>query len=431
MNQRAAQESRFFYGWIIVGVSTLALIVSNGLSIGGIPVFFKHIQNDLLQSGAVTLQTKDAVTGNGAALTAFLAGLFSLFTGFLIERFRIKTLMIAGCFVLGGGLLIYSQAAAPWQIYLAHSLFGISLGLVGVMINAVLISNWFRRRRGAAMGIVLTGTSFGAVLVSLASRPLIDRYGWRMAMLILSVLVWLVLLPAVLFLVRDKASDLNLNYDGLPNEENQLSIGNSQAAAGLNFSQALKTSRFWLLAILAASIFYPIFATAQQFILHIQSPRIGVNPEIAAFAQSAIFATSVAGKFFFGWLSDKFETPRVMLVCCSIMFAATLLHLGLLNANTLFLYLIPFGLGYGGTFVLIQQLTIENFGLRDIGKILGAITFIETLGGTIGLTVTGRLASAADGDYTTAFYGVTIAAGLSLLAVAALNFQSNQKPAIS
>ena len=50
---------------------------------------------------------------------------------------------------------------------------------------------------------------------------------------------------------------------------------------------------------------------------------------------------------------------------------------GFISPATIFVFLIPFGLGYGGTFVLIQLLTVESFGLKDIGKILGAITIFD------------------------------------------------------
>jgi len=106
---------------------------------------------------------------------------------------------------------------------------------------------------------------------------------------------------------------------------------------------------------------------------------------------------------------------------------STIMLLGFLTSSTIFIFLLPFGLGYGGTFVLIQLLTVESFGLRDIGKILGAITLIETTGGFLGSLITGRLASVNNGDYTTAFYGVTIAAGLAFLSTFAVNLLSNKR----
>jgi len=416
----------FFYGWIIVAISTLSLVISNGLSIGGLPVFYKPIQEDLLALGSVTAQTKDAVTGLGAGLTFLLAGVFSFVIGLFINRAGSKQFMIAGTLVLGSGLVYYSFASGPADIYLSHSLLGLSLGLVGVMIQTVLISNWFRRRRGLAMGIVLTGTSFGGILIPVVATPLLANYGWRSAVQLLSLLVWLVLLPGIIFFVKNRVQDIGENFDG---DETDLTVaGATQTADGSTFSEALRLPMFWIIGLCAILIFYPIFTISQQFNLYLQN-NVGVSKELAATAQSMLFVTSVAGKFLFGWLCDRFPTRRVIMICCGVMFLSTIMLLGFLTSSTIFIFLLPFGLGYGGTFVLIQLLTVESFGLRDIGKILGAITLIETTGGFLGSLITGRLASVNNGDYTTAFYGVTIAAGLAFLSTFAVNLLSKKRAA--
>jgi MFS family permease len=418
-------RNKFFYGWIIVGISTFALVISNGLSIGGLPVFYKPIQEDLMNLGTVTLQTKDAVTGLAAGLTFLLAGIFSFIIGLFIHKIGARWLMAIGCLVLGGGLVFYSFATKPLDVYLSHSFLGLSLGLVGVLIQTVLISNWFRRRRGMAMGIVLTGTSFGGALIPVIATPLIANYGWRTALQILSLLVWVVLLPAVIFIVRDKAQDMGANFDGDDLIADSGSENKAPMLAGYTFGGALKSPVFWILGLCAALIFYPIFTISQQFNLYLQN-TVGVSKETASFAQSLLFVTSVGGKFLFGWLCDRFPTRKVIMICCGVMFVSTLMLLGFLTSSTIFIFLIPFGLGYGGTFVLIQLLTVESFGLRDIGKILGAITLIETVGGFLGSVVTGRLASANNGDYTLAFYGVTVAAGLAFLSTFLVNLLSKK-----
>lgn len=417
---------KFFYGWIIVAISTLSLLISNGLSIGGLPVFYKPIQDDLLQLGSVTAQTKDAVTGLGAGLTFLLAGIFSFIIGFFINRIGSKLFMTAGCFVLGGALIYYSFAAQPLDIYLSHSLLGLSLGLVGVMIQTVLISNWFRRKRGMAMGIILTGTSFGGVLIPMIATPLISAYGWRTSLQMLSLLVWFVLLPAIVFVVKDRVQDIGENYDGDATVVAEINKVETATKDGSTFGEALRSPVFWVLGICAMLVFYPIFTISQQFNLYLQN-NIGVSKELASTAQSVLFATSVGGKFLFGALTDRFPTRVVFMVCCAVMFVSTIMLVGFITPSTIFVFLVPFGLGYGGTFVLIQLLTVESFGLRDIGKILGAITLIETLGGFLGSVITGRLASLAGGDYTLAFYAVTAAAGIALVCTFAINFMPASK----
>ncbi len=413
----------FYYGWVIVGIATLALIISNGLAILGLPVFYKPIQEDLIGIGAITSGNADAVTGYAASLTSLLAGVFSLVVSIFVKRFGVKDLMIGGCVVLGSALLIYSRAETASMIYIAHSLLGLALGLVGVTIQSVLVSNWFQARRGIALGIVLTGTSLGGVIVSQIAPPLIRVYGWRQALLLLSMSVWLLLLPAIIFLVRESASDEGLQFNEFvsgPSDVEEVSAVRS----GATLAQAIRTAGFWLLAMSAAALFYTIFSTSQQFILHIQkSASISASPELAKNAQSALLLMSLTGKFFFGALSDHFPIRRVMFACCLIMFTSTIVFLGFLNVNTLWLYVVCFGFGYGGTFVLIQLLAARMFGLRDLARILGALTLIETIGGFIGTNITGMLASANGGDYTSAFYGVTMAAGIALVCVVILNLK--------
>ena len=428
-NQKAPAESGFFYGWVIVAICVLALIVSNGLSIGGIPVFYKPMLASLIANGSVAADKAQSIVGTAAALTFLTAGIFSPVAGFLIQRLKARTMMIIGCVILGTGLIIYSFANSPAVVYLAHILMGVSLGFVGVLVNSVLVSNWFRRRRGMALGIVLTGTSIGGVVIPLLATPLIARFEWRTAMLLVSLIIWLILLPAVIFLVKNRPGEIGIGTDGDPLSEANPAL-NDVDLPGLTLWQALQTSRFWIFSICAALIFYPIFVTSQQFILYLQSDRIGLNAQQAGYAQAALFMTSIGGKFLFGSLSDKFRPTRVILICCTVMFLATLVLLSLTAANA-FLFLLPFGLGYGGTFVLLQLLTAEYFGLKEFGKILGAITVVETIGGALGTIITSRIADASGGDYSRAFFGVIITTGLALLLVIVLNLMIKPKELIA
>src|SRR5205085_8155852 len=109
---------------------------------------------------------------------------------------------------------------------------------------------------------------------------------------------------------------------------------------GMTLAEAVRTKLFWIFGLCAAAVFYPIFATTQQFILYLQSPKIGLTLQMAAFAQSALFAVSIGGKFLAGAASDKFSPNRVMLVFGGIMFCATLVLFDLSAANAL-LFLLP------------------------------------------------------------------------------------------
>jgi MFS family permease len=417
MERTSAAPKGFYYGWVVVAVALLALIVSNGLSIGGIPVFYKSIREDFVASGAVAADRAESFIAFGATLTFLFSGLISPLAGWLIEKISIKHLMLVGCFLLGGGLVLHSQTSSPAIVYSSRIALGVSLGFVGVLPSVVLVSNWFVRRRGTALGLLLTGTSIGGAVIPPMATPLVQHFGWRSAMLLVSLLIWLVLVPAVLFLVKDRPSDVGLIADGdaVPPEETSLTDN-----SGLTLSEALRTPVFWMFALGAALIFYPIFVTTQQFILYLQTPKIGLTAQQGSFALSALFAASVGGKFLFGFLSDRLLPVRVMLLCCLVMFLSTFILLNL-TAATALLFVVPFGFGYGGTFVLIQRLAADFFGPRDYPKILGVITIGDTLGAAFGGLVTGRLADSAGGDYTVAFYAVIGVTAVALLLVVVLN----------
>ena len=401
---------------MIVCVATAALVISNGLSIGGLPPFYKPIREEFLAIGAIDPAHAESFIANGANITFLMSGVFSLLGGWLLTRIRLKPLMLAGCVLLGGGLVLHAYAHTAAMVYAARFLMGASLGFVGVTPNVVLISRWFNVGRGTALGIVLTGTSIGGFIIPLIAAPLITNYGWREAMIAISLLIWLVLLPAIIVLIKESPDDASA-LD--PATAAAAAFSSSAAAAatasdGLTLRQAITTPLFWVFGLCAALVFYPIFVTSQQFILYLQSPKIGVSAETAAFAQSSLFAVSIGGKFLAGFLSDKFQSVRVMMACAFVMFAASVVLLTLTAGNAL-LFLLPFALGYGGTWVLLQRLASELFGQREIGKILGAFTMIEVIGAAIGGRITGYLADQSGGDYTYAFYGVTIAAGLAFI----------------
>jgi len=412
MSNQETQAIRGSYGWVIVVVATLALVVSNGLAITGLPPFYKPIRDEFVAIGAVDASHAETFIANCANITFLMSGVFSLLGGWLITKFRLKPLMLVGCVMLGGGLVMHSLAATAELVYVARFLMGASLGFMGVAPCVVLVSRWFETGRGRALGIVLTGTSIGGFVIPLIAAPLIANYGWRNAMLAVSALVWLVLLPAIAFLVKEKTDVRAAEPDN--------------SADGITLAEATRTPLFWVFGLCAALVFYPVIITSQQFILYVQSPQIGFGAQAAAVIQSTLFASSLVGKLAAGYLSDKFRSVVVMAICALLMFAASLV-LFALTANTVLVFLVPFAFGYGGTFVLLQRLASDLFGRREIGKILGAVTLVEVSGAAIGGRITGLLADRAGGDYTYAFYGVTIAACLAFLATLGILGLANKR----
>ncbi|NNE98563.1 MAG: MFS transporter, partial [Pyrinomonadaceae bacterium] len=276
------KQGKFFYGWIILAIAVLALLISNGLSIGGIPVFYKPLREEFVESGAVAAENAESFIALGATLTFLTAGIIAPFAGWLIQKFSIRAMMLIGCVMLGSGLVLHSQAMNASMVYASRVMMGASLGFVGVLATTVLVSNWFVKKRGMALGILLTGTSIGGVVIPLVATPLIVEYGWRTAMIMVSLVIWLILIPATIFIVKNNPEDVGQLPDGdlQPDEVSETGDGEpvKRLLTGLTLREAIKTPIFWVFGICAALVFYPIFVVSQQFILYLQSPKIGLTP---------------------------------------------------------------------------------------------------------------------------------------------------------
>jgi len=412
----------FFYGWVIVGVSVMTVIITNGLTIGGIPVFYRSLIDEY--------QWSRTVIATAGALTLLGAGILVPVVGIYLDRFGVKPFLVAGACVLGGTLFLYSGVAHPLHLYSMHALFALSLSMAGVVTNILLVSNWFIRRRGTAVGAVITGTSLGGVIFPPVSTWLISHLGWRTAMAALSGLVWFVLLPLVLLLVKGHPKEKGLYPDGIPPEQQPRARESQSEQPGLAFAEAVTTGTFWGLVCGAAFSFYVIFSISQQLILHLQSPQVGLTRSQAALGQSALFLFSLVGKFCFGYMSDRWPKKLVTLLCCTTMCLGSLLLLDL-DRVTLYPFSLLFGLGFGGTYVMIQLMVIECFGLRSLGKLLGIVTFAETIGAAGGNIITGNLFDRT-GSYDLSFRIIIVCAFLALLLLAALkpHAQSRVQPSV-
>jgi MFS family permease len=473
--------AKLFYGWVVVILAVFAVAVTNGLSIGGIPVFYSSFIREFGWN-----RTTIATAG---AVLLLARGIAGPFTGPLWDRYGPKRFMVIGAAVIGFALIIGSSINAPLHLYAMILLMAIGLTFAGLGPGAFLASSWFTGKRGIAMGIVATGTSLGGMIFSPISTWLIASYGWRRAMVIYAVFSFAVFVPLMFFFIKNRPAEIDAEAD--PDESDwflrnrnlvksalataaiigtliyspisqNLAIafgkqwaivifavlagiclaamlrffakrGDSAAVddamsvkvivTGATLREAMSSASYWQLLIGSSLCYYVIFAIVQQFILHLQSPEIGFSLAGAAWAYSTLFFFSLAGKSFFGFLSDRFSKCAVNLLCCVMMFAGTLILLKIDQGNTWFFCLF-FGLGYGGITVTTKLVLAELFGLRSLGKLLGIMMGVETIFGSGGNLLAGRLFDATS-SYQSAFKVMAICSIISVILMALLYRSSN------
>lgn len=268
-------------------------------------------------------------------------------------------------------------------------------------------SDWFVRRHAQIKSVVGAAAIVGALIYSPMAPFLAGRLGKLAATVIFTTLGIICLGVLLKYFAANAETPTSVTITGL------------DPSSGATMEEAISSGSYWILLLGSSLCHSVIFAIVQQFILHLQSPLIGFGPAEAAWAYSALFFFSMAGKTLFGFLSDRFAKRRVNLVSCLVMLAGALLMLKIGQAN-IWLFCLLFGLGYGGITVTTRLVLAEIFGLRSLGKLLAIMMSAETILGGGGNLLTGRLFDIT-GNYQAAFKVMTVCSIASVILMAMLS----------
>ncbi|MEJ2601704.1 MAG: MFS transporter [Gammaproteobacteria bacterium] len=425
-----ARSTWLFYGWVIVAVAFVTLWVSNGMTLSGLTVFDNELLSvlnrpesieplrEMVREGGVRgwladhILTDEGTISRAAykfrdTLTLLSAGLLGLLAGALADRIGIRPLMVFGLLLLSGCNLMYGRVDSIWEMYGIHFLFGMVLTTCGLIVNVMLVSRWFVRLRGVAIGITLAGTSLGNALLPTINTLLIQSEGWRAAFGWIAILP-LLLIPVILWLVRDKPADKGLAPLG--GVQTRAGSASSDDLPGMSYGEALRNRNLWLIALIAFCTFYAILGAASNLFLYLGGR--GFTPQTAAAGIGLVFTLGLIGKIGSGVLADLVGKKTVFVLGLTVMFAGSLL---ILFPEAIWAGLILFGLGWGGLYTLLQLLCADIFGLRALGKIIGTITILDAAGGGLGPFLTGYFYDVS-GSYQLSFAVIAGLVGAALLA---------------
>ncbi len=388
-----SQKPRIFYGYRILVVAFLCVSVFSGCGVGVFSLFVKPLQSDFgWGRGEVMV---------GFSILFLVMGIASPFIGGLIDRYGVRGVIAAGAFAGGLGLASLNLMQSLWHFYGAYVIIGISMAAIGQIPASAVVANWFRKRRGTAIGIMSTGIGVGIlVMAPLIGGLFIPNFGWRASYLALALLMWL-LIPLVILVVRTKPADMGLYPDGIAAPEDTAGDEvSSSASGGFSLKMALGTSAFWLIAVTFFISGGSSLGVIQNQVPHLQD--IGFSPAMAAMAFTGLGLGSAIGKFVFGWLCDQIPVKYACAISLALLVAATLIFMSVKPASPpaiIWLYSIVLGLGAGGWFPTMAMLVNTNFGLASYGAIFGMITFSQSVGGAIGPLFAGYMYDTTNSYY--------------------------------
>jgi MFS family permease len=382
---------KFFYGWWMVLISAL------GLFLGPIPI--------VVFSSGVFLKpmTQEFHSGRGAVSFAFTLQhamtAFGLpFAGRLIDRFGPRRVTLSST-IIGGLILLsaYFCTGRIGQLYMFYGILGIANSATGVMLYAHVISHWFDKYRGLALGATMFGLGAGAVIMPSAAQYLIARFGWRLTFGIVGAAMLTVTLPLLTMFLEERPEVMGLLPDGRPHDV----TANLRAEPdpGLSWSEAWHVPTLWLLFC----GFILVAVSVQACLAHI--PAIladrGSPARAAALASSLFGAGLLVGRTGSGYLLDRFFAPRV----AAVIFGCAAFGIGLLriegSQELAFSAAFLIGFGQGAEADIMAYLTSRYFGLRCFGAIYGFVFAGYALAGGLGAYLMG-VAFDATGSYALA-----------------------------
>ena len=401
-----------YFPWLMALVACLTLWISNGMSISGLSVFDESLINEFgWDRGELKL--------NGL-ITLAVAGLAAPFAGILIDRYGVRICMVFGWVMLAVAYYFYSFIDSLNDMYVIHFFLGLVLTLVGLNAAVILVSQWFVKHRGLAIGIALVGSSLGGAIMPQYGTYLLTHMDWRSAFQAEVIFPVLMMLVAI-FVVRNNTRPSEPQVDNDGPEQVPIAAGTD---SGMSFSEALRTRTFWAITIVAMSTFYTVLGAQAHLFLHMRD--LEFTPATATNALSVFFGCALVGKFIFGLLADHLDGRKVMLGNFIIMIAGAMC-LASMQASLVWIAVAAFGFGWGGVYTLIQLNVINAFGLKAAGKILGTITVLDAMGGGLGIWLTGVLYETG-GSYSIAFKIYVVLIALAMIAMTQIKMHPTTQP---
>ena len=383
--------SRFFYGWWVLLGLCLVYGSSNGILMFTLPLFYPDLISEF--------GWDEAQVTRPAGVFLFVAAVLHPLGGVLLDRYSPRILMFVAYGIAVVALAFFPYINSLWAMIIIHGFFGLSFGLAGLVANMLLLTRWFVRYRGIAVGLLLMGASFGGAVFPLIVRQSLIDGGWREAAGLLAVLGGLLMLLPLIFMVRNRPQDSGLNPDGAepnaPSSKAPESAMNVVNGPGLR--DALHSRVFYMLTFATATLWFCIVGVYQHQAIYL-GQDLGVDRGDIPIIFSVFFWSVMSGKAGFGYLSDRLNKVHVMLGSI-INLTIGLMVLRMVDAEStalIFVYAVIYGMGVGGAFAMIQLVIADYFAGDAYGKILGIFTFVDTMAGSLGALVLGSMRVAMD-----------------------------------
>jgi len=332
----------------IVITAFLSLLAISGFAYYGLSFFYDFMTTEYGWSRTI-------VTSGNAVGKLIVGPLFGFIAGWMIDRYGPRSLMISGSLMMGAALIGLSFSNSLGMFYLFYVFNALGYVCGGPIPCQVLISRWFDKNRGKAMGIAYLGIGTGGAIVPLLANGLEKEFGWHLALCVLGVLIVLISLPMAYF-IKDPSTK---------------SVENEKADTMIPIKNMLRNPNFYLLALGSMCSIGAVGGIGQHLKLYLRD--LDFTQSKAAHVLSFVLLSSLVGRLLMGWLADIINRKYVMMLIYLLIASAIPLLLMPDFPGRIYLFAVIFGIGLGGDYMIIPLMAGDLFGVRALGRTMGII----------------------------------------------------------
>lgn len=355
----------WYHGWSVVLATIVSQVAANGLGINSVSLFLHDWSADLHSAVSQILL---AIPGLGVAVA-----ICSPIMGTLADRYPARWLFALGLVGISIFSFAMSGVTATWQIWVLYgTLFPISIALCTTIVSNALVSRWFARRIGLALGLSGIGVGISGVALPPLIASIMPIIGWREVWRVAGLLTAGVVLPLVVWIVRERSVEL----DGVrymdANAATSFHHGHgAREGGGVRWRDILASRNFWLLVLCFIPIVGLYFGI--QYNLAPLAASRGLSPKTAGFLLAVLALLHVGATPILGLASDRFGS-RLPLTVVGILAMLGALLLGYGGAHLAVLWVGVAFVGISGSlWSLVAAAMLAEFGPAGVGRAFGAL----------------------------------------------------------
>jgi MFS family permease len=340
------------------------------------------------------------VTSGNAYSKILVALAFGFIAGRIVDAVGPRRVMLVGIVMAGGALIGLSYVTSLTFFYLFYGFNALGYVCGGPLPNQVLLSRWFDRARGRAMGIAYLGIGLGGTIVPLLAYTLTQQLGWRGALRVLGILMVVIAWPMAYFVREPEA----------PAARSQVKP--------LSLPAVMSKPAFYFLMIGSMASIGAVGGTMQNLALYLRLDRQLAQVSIDT-TLSLILLGSIVGRLVMGWLADRWPKKYVMLLIYTIVALAIPPLFYAPTPGWLAVCAFVFGVGLGGDYMIIPLMAAEMYGVAIMGRVMGVVLTADSVSEAVVPMVVAGLRDRS-GSYTSGFMLLLALAVIGAIAVSFL-----------